>query len=173
MIEVAPNLFVGNAIDWETGIRDRSTGDPKPGWRVVQACKEPYHRKALGYVSRGAPRDHAEYLWANRENRLILNMVDVEDARFFAPTMIDNALDYIGHMLAEGHKLLLHCNQGGSRAPGLALLYLHTRAGEFTGMTYQRAEEVFREDVYPNYQPAKGIRDYLISHWDDKHAVAA
>lgn len=161
MIEVAPRLFVGNQLDYETKIKG------KDGWRVVQCCKEPYHREALGYTGRGAPRDHAEYLYALRDERLILNMVDVADARFFAPDMIDAALDFIAGTLAPGDvKVLVHCNQGGSRAPGLALLYLRKVGGLYGGMTYDAAEEFFR-GIYPNYQPAKGIRDYLIAHWDD------
>jgi hypothetical protein len=55
MIEVMPRLYVGNQIDWETNVKHKGTGNPKPGWSVVQACKEPYHREALGYIGRGAP----------------------------------------------------------------------------------------------------------------------
>ena len=55
MIEIAPNLFVGNQLDYE---RTAKFGN----WAIVQACKEPYHRAAVGYNGMGAPRDHAEYL---------------------------------------------------------------------------------------------------------------
>lgn len=48
MIEVHPNLFVGSQDD-EAAIRGH------PSWFVVHACKEPYHRQALGYTSQGAP----------------------------------------------------------------------------------------------------------------------
>jgi hypothetical protein len=166
MIEVMPRLYVGNQIDWETNVKHKGTGNPKPGWSVVQACKEPYHREALGYVCRGAPRDHAEYLWANRDKRLILNMVDVDDPSYIRPEMIDNALDFIQSALVGGcDKVLIHCNQGGSRAPGLALFYMHQREGIYP-VGYEPAEHLFR-DVYPNFQPAGGIRGYLIAHWDD------
>lgn len=162
MIEVAPRLYVGNQLDYETKVKG------KDGWRIVQCAKDPYHRQALGYTGRAAPRDHAEYLWANRDNRLILNMVDVEDPAYIRPEMIDNALDFIGHALAQGNvKVLVHCNQGGSRAPGLALLYLRNRAEMYGDMSYEETEEFFR-GIYPNYQPAGGIRGYLIAHWDDQ-----
>ena len=46
MIEIHQNLFVGDASDYEQIVRWED------GWRVVHACREPYHRKALGYTGR-------------------------------------------------------------------------------------------------------------------------
>jgi hypothetical protein len=46
MIEVYQNLFVGSQND-EVAIRGLS------GWFVIHACKEPYHRQALGNTSIG------------------------------------------------------------------------------------------------------------------------
>ena len=85
MIKVLSNLFVGSQDD-EAAIRGQS------GWFVVHACKEPYHRQALGYSGRGAPKDHPEYLTARRTGCLILNLVDVNDANFIAQEIIDAAL---------------------------------------------------------------------------------
>jgi hypothetical protein len=45
-------------------------------WFVVHACKEPYHRKELGYTGRAAPKEHPEYLICRRPGRLILNLID-------------------------------------------------------------------------------------------------
>lgn len=78
MIEVKSNLFVGSQDD-EAAIRGQG------GWFVVHACKEPYHRQALGYSGRGAPKDHPEYLIARREGRLILNLVDVDNVSYIPP----------------------------------------------------------------------------------------
>ena len=64
MIEVDKNLFVGAEID-EHRIRGQSD------WYVIHACKEPFHRQALGYSGRAASKDHPEYLIARREGRLI------------------------------------------------------------------------------------------------------
>lgn len=47
MIEVHPGFFVGDEAD-EQRVRGQ------PGWFFIHACKEPYHRQALG--SRGVPR---------------------------------------------------------------------------------------------------------------------
>lgn len=116
MLEVHSGLFVGDEAD-----ERHARGEP--GWFFVHACKEPYHRQALGYTGRAASKDDPEYLIARRDGRLILNLVDVADVNYVAPEIIDTALDVI-HAQLNSTKVLLHCNQGQSRSPSIALLYL-------------------------------------------------
>lgn len=158
MIEVYPNLFVGDQSDYEINVAAQE------GWAVVHACKEPYHRQALGYRGRGAPKDHPEYLVARRGNRLILNIVDANDPAFFAKEMIDAALDFIDEALAKGLKVLVQCNQGESRSPSIALLYMAARLGALPTESLESAEEQFKA-IYPNYYPKLGIRGHLRQYW--------
>lgn len=162
MIEIVPHLFVGNQLDYEKRIKDNDL------WWVLHACKEPYHREALGYNGLGGPREHHEYLFAYRDDgrRLILNMVDAPKPQFFADGMMDEAIAFIGRALEVGADVLVHCNQGGSRAPGLALLYLRRRHADWmdADIDFETAEDMFR-GLYPQYQPANGIREYLRQHW--------
>lgn len=166
MIEVSPRLYVGSAEDYESEVAG------KPGWFVVQACKDPYHRQALGYTGRGAPTDHAEYLLARRGNRLILNMVDADKPEFFRDEMIDPALAFVWHNIRQGHKVLIHCNQGLSRAPGLALLHLRL-SGAALPAGFDEAEVAFKERIYPPYEPKEGIRGYVRMRWGRAEAKAA
>lgn len=158
MREVAPGLFVGSQYDYEA-IKDED------GWAVVHACKEPFHRAALGYTGRGAPKDHDEYLFARRGDRLMLNLVDVDDPQYVRPEIIDAALDFIADCLADGKKVLVHCNQGASRGPSIGFAYLAKR-GDFTGETHGAAEEAFKT-MYPDYAPAKGMREFLRDNWSE------
>ena len=158
MIEVYPDLFVGDQQDYDRNVATQE------GWAVVHACKEPYHRQALGYQSRGAPKNHPEYLVARRENRLILNIVDADNPAFFAREMIDAALDFIDESLAKGLKVLVHCNQGESRSPSIALLYLAARLGALPTESLEAAEAQFRT-IYSNYRPKAGIRGHLGQYW--------
>lgn len=151
MIEVAPKLFVGGGEDFES-IR----GEPE--WKILQCAKEPWHREALGYTGRGAPKNDKEYLWAYRGNRLILNMVDAPQFMFFNPAMIEEGLTFISDAHHHGKKVLVHCNQGNSRAPGMALLYMRRRG--LIDLNYEYALAYF-ESVYPNYAPGKGMDDYV------------
>jgi len=158
MREVAPGLFVGNERD-EQEIRG------KDGWAFVHACKEPYHREALGYTERGAPKEHVEYLYAQRGDRLCLNLVDVADPKYVHAEIVNTALDFIADRLAEGKRVLVHCNQGMSRGPSIAFSYL-AKQGLLGYGTHAKAEDRFR-DLYPDYAPAEGMRGFLRQNWDD------
>lgn len=94
MIKIHKNLFVGAETD-EQQLRGQK------GWFFIHACKEPYHRNALGYLGRGAPKDHAEYLIAHREGRLILNLVDTPDVKYIDPSIIDAAIETIHQHIQE------------------------------------------------------------------------
>lgn len=159
MIEIYPNLFVGNQDDYELDVSRQS------GWAVVHACKEPYHRAALGYSGRGAPKEHPEYLVAYRGNRLILNMVDVDNPAYIPQEIVDAALKFIAEKLAENQKVLVHCNQGMSRSPAIGLLYLVKHTDKLPKDTFAAAEHVFRE-IYHLYSPAAGVRGFMQEKWD-------
>ena len=153
MIEVHKNLFVGSQ-------GDASSIHGHNGWFVVHACKEPYHRQALGYTGRGAPKSHPEYLIARRESRLILNLVDVDDVNYIAAEIIDAALSGIDQNIGS-KKVLVHCNQGFSRSPAIAFLYLLKFTELFRG---KNCQQDFVQ-LYPHYAPAKGMADYVTINW--------
>lgn len=172
MIEVFPNLFVGAADDlmYAAGPGGAGTGDVAPGWFVISAAKEPWHREALGYKERGAPKDHPEYLVARRDRRLILNLVDVEDPAYIREEIIGAALGAIDAAMDAGDKVLLHCNQGHSRAPSIALLWL--RWGEkspvcpFMAQLHPDSAMVAFGEIYQGFSPAGGMAAYIRNHWD-------
>ena len=159
MIEVTPGLFVGNQLD------ERHVRNKKPAWAVLHCAKDPYHREAVGYTG-GAPKDHPEYLFAYRDEgmRLCLNMIDAPKPEFFADAMIVEGLKFIEAHLRAERSVLVHCNQGGSRGPSMALLYLRGRATPWRDMEFEDAEEAFGT-IYLPYQPASGIREYVRSKW--------
>jgi predicted protein tyrosine phosphatase len=129
----------------------------------VHACKEPHHRSILGYTGRGAPKDDPEYLFAERGNRLALNIVDAPSSIFFDKSMIDKALNFIEQKLGEGLKVLVHCNEGRSRSASLCLLYL-IKLGIIKGDTLEDCEAEFMK-VYPEYMSGAGMRGFVKNHW--------
>ena len=156
MIEVCPNLHVGSERD-EQSIRGQA------GWFFIHACKEPYHRQALGYTGRAAAKTHAEYLIARRNGRLILNLVDVDDPSYISPEIVDAALDAVRNNIQHS-KILLHCNQGQSRSPGIALLYLLKHTDILGQKAMADAFAAFRA-IYPPYAPARGMAEYMRLNW--------
>lgn len=158
MIEVYPNLFVGNMYDYETIVAGQT------GWAVVHACKEPYHRLAVGYKSWSAPRNHPEWLVARRENRLMLCLLDLPVSLFIRKEMIDQALDFIDQARASDLKVMIHCVAGRSRGPSITLLYLATRLHALPTDSFESAEEHFRR-LYPRYHANRGIREHVRRNW--------
>lgn len=158
MIEIYPNLFIGMVEDYEVQAKG------KLGWLTVHACKEPYHRQALGYRSNGAPKGNPEYLIARRKNRLILNLVDVPNPAYISKDIIDAALEFIHAGMRNSCKVLVHCNLGESRSPSIGVLYLSVYTDKLP-REFLPAEKKFRE-IYPLYNPSAGMRGFLIKNWD-------
>ncbi len=157
MVEIYENLFIGSADDYEKDVRFRE------GWEVVHACREPYHRRALGYTGRGAPKHHPEYLIARRENRIILNLIDAGTPKYIPKEIIDASLEFISTAIAFQHKCLVHCNQGFSRAPSLGFLFLASK-----GLLSENFDEAFGEflQLYPYYNPGNGMYCFVKDNWN-------
>ncbi len=102
---------------------------------------------------------------AESGDRLILNIVDADDPAFFDRGMILQALDFIDDAIGRGSRVLVHCNEGRSRSPSIALLYMASRAGALPTSSLEDAEKAFG-DLYPSYAPNGGIRGHLAQNWD-------
>ncbi len=169
MIEISENLYVGAQTDLVHALdHDHIDGKEhvKSNWFVISSAKEPWHRQALGYTSRAVAKDHPEYLIAHRPGRLILNLVDVDDPAYIRSEIVEAAMTEIDRHLADGKKVLIHCNQGQSRAPTLGLLYLRRTSADYADLTHEQGAAMFRA-TYPAYAPAKGMALYSQQHWDD------
>jgi len=157
MIEVYKNIFVGDQNDYEFKVKQLDD------WAVVHACKEPYHRQALGYTGRAANKNHPEYLFAIRGNCLILNLVDVDNPDWISPIIINKTMEFIDEAIENGKSVLIHCNQGMSRSAGIGFLYL-AHIGFFSGMSFEKSEKKYIE-LYPPYNPARGIHEFIKINW--------
>ncbi|XMB73000.1 dual specificity protein phosphatase [Mycoplasmatota bacterium WC30] len=160
MIEIYKNLYIGNQIDYESLV-------DKDSYFIVQACKDPYHREALGYTGRGALKTHPEYYFAYRQNKLICNLVDVANPDYIPDTIINEALNFIYKHISKGERVFVHCNQGMSRSAVIGLMYLKEIGA--VPRDFLNAENKYRE-IYPLYNPANGMRMYAYNNWD-KHLL--
>lgn len=158
MIEVHSNLFVGNETDASVALKEDD-------WYIIHACKEPFHRQALGYSGRAAPKNHPEYLIARRNGRLVLNLVDVPDPAYIAKEIMDAAVEAIAENIPR-KKVLVHCNQGMSRSPTIALLYLLKHTNELNTSSFIGIVESFKAK-YPAYTPAGGVAGFVERYWQD------
>lgn len=165
MKKIINGLFVGNQEDYESHVKNISSKDVIECWAYVLAAKEPFHRAAIGYKGRACDKSHPEYLIARRDNNLVLNLVDAPKSEFFNKDIIDTALDFIEEQLKERHmSVLICCNQGESRSPSLALLYL-IKHGLIEGDTLEDVEAEFLK-VYPEYNPGTGMRGFVKENFE-------
>ncbi|MHB1798537.1 MAG: hypothetical protein ACYCUI_09570 [Vulcanimicrobiaceae bacterium] len=133
-------------------------------WAVVHACKVPCHQRAVGY--RGSlPSTHPNYLALSNSQNLFLNIIDPPKP-LFMPASFDVFLSFADREWLVGRKLLIHCNQGESRAPSLALLFLAKRRSALSNSSYSAARLEF-ERLYPAYNPSLGIQAYLTGNWHE------
>ena len=149
MKEIHKSLYVGGDSDYEK-VKEN------PDWRVLRACKDGPggHREIIGYQERSAPKGPT-YLFVERPRKLILNMVDSDSPDYFPDSMVDKALAFVSDNIRLGHKVLIACNRGESRAPSLGLLWLVLNGLLPPGGAFHRFKK-----LYPDYDPAPGIKIY-------------
>jgi hypothetical protein len=156
MIEVYHNIFIGT--------EQNCRYDSPEGWAYIHACKHPCHTRIVGYNG-SLPRTHPNYLIMEKGNHLALNMVDMEielSPIFTNPIIISAIKFFETHIPSK--KILIHCNQGLSRAPSIALIYLANK-GIIKNGTFNEAFHDFIE-LYKLYQPGKGIGLYINRNWN-------
>jgi predicted protein tyrosine phosphatase len=133
-------------------------------WAIIHACKEPYHRQALGYSGRAVSKTHPEYLIARRDNRLILNLIDANDPAYIPDEIMNASVEFIQEHLRAGQRVLVHCNQGLSRSPAIAMLYLGSYTERLSRTSFDQALASFQE-MYPPFAPEAGILGFLRRRW--------
>ncbi|MDI6737993.1 MAG: dual specificity protein phosphatase [Nanoarchaeota archaeon] len=156
MIEVFKNLYVGNETNCFQELKEE--------WAVIHACKSPCHQRKVGYKG-SLPQNHPEYLISEKDNHLYLNIVDMPNTLSpkYTDPIINRAIQFIEQNIST-KKVLIHCNQGESRAPSIALIYLANK-GIIQKANFEGAIKQFKER-YTNYSPARGIYSYMKVNWE-------
>lgn len=157
MKEIIKNLYIVTVEDYE----EYKLNDE---FMFLSCCKEPIHRKVVGYTGRACDKLNPEYMFAYRDNLLALNLVDANSSAFFSDIIIDEAINFIGKNIGN-KKVLVFCNKAESRSPSIVFLYL-TTTGKYINMSYEEAKTRFKW-LYPEYNPSKGIDDYCRENWNE------
>lgn len=132
---------------------------------VLGCCKYPLHQQNArlsgaskdGYL-KIAPSE-PEYYFAERDHAVYCNLIDAESMEYIPDVIIERAIKFIADEIADGRNVLVVCNNGVSRSPSIALMYL-IRAGFFDARyTFDDVLKVFCKK-YPMYSPNKGMYDY-------------
>lgn len=127
---------------------------------VVHACKDPCHKQAVGYT-KTLDHTHAHYLCYEHGPHLYLNMID-PPLPLFKHATFTRFFAFVDQQIQQ-RSVVIHCNQGRSRAPSLALLYMAKRLRLLPDTDYHAARQAF-EAQFP-YFPGKGIETFLSTEW--------
>jgi predicted protein tyrosine phosphatase len=152
--EDGPKLYVGDLSACRAG---------GPDLAVIHAAKHPCHQRVVTYPAGSAPGEHPHYLALEDGADLFLNMIDAPTPKYFRAELFGYARAFVAAQRAAGRSVLIHCNQGLSRAPGVALVVL---AGEgiLPADDYATAAQWFTR-LYPFYAPGEGLRQFLAAEW--------
>lgn len=153
MVEVYDKVYIGTEASCRPGSSELV---------VVHACKAPCHQQAVGY-RRSLPPQHPHYLVLRHQYDLFLNIIDPPVPLFKIETFVA-FLQFAGEHYDRGASVLIHCNQGESRAPtlGLVLLAKHLRA--IPSDSFSSALNAFGR-LYDAYRPGSGIQQFLAVNW--------
>jgi len=153
MVTVHDRLYIGDV------------GSCRPGsalQAVVHACKSPCHQRSVGYTGSLSPM-HPHYLVLRDPYDLYLNIIDPPVPLFKIETFVQFLL-FAGEHHDRGASVLIHCNQGESRAPTLALLFLAKHLRVIPNGSFSDAKDVFAS-LYAGYRPGAGIQQFLTTNW--------
>ena len=157
MIQIeGTNLYIGN--------RDDSRVRTDPGWAVVNTAKT-VHCEIMGWGN-VTPREHPNYLSFEEGQLLSFNWVDGKAFLYnmSGPAAFIRAMDFIDRWSPE-KSVLINCDQGQSRSPTVALLYLAKRLHVIPDGSFEEARVAF-QSIYPSYSPS-GIADFVADHWNE------
>jgi len=156
ILQVHSKIYVGSD--------QRCTFAGQGDWAVIHACKHPCHVAMVGYRG-NLSKTHPNYLIAEKGKHLALNMVDMEQELhpIFTNPIMKTAMIFIEKYI-DINNILIHCNQGQSRSPSIALIYL-ARKSVINNDSYSTATKDFVQ-LYQNYQPGNGITAYMRKNWD-------
>jgi hypothetical protein len=161
--QIIDRVFSGGDKDYEK-VKDRED------FSIIRCAKygPGGHKDILKYTSRAAPPGKDRYWVREGDHLLALNMIDSDDPSHFPPEMIRAGLDFAKEEYDKGRQVGFFCNQGESRGPSMALMFLRS-IGELPH-PFLQSVKVFNT-LYPKYEPNAGIKQFCRSHWAEYNDI--
>lgn len=152
MISIIDKLYIGS----ETDCLNKNNK-----WAIIHACKYPCYENKLLEIQ----PHNSNYLKIEEPNNLYLNIIDPPYPLFKLETF-QIFLGFTTMHWNNNQTILIHCNQGFSRAPSLALVFLAKYLKYIDNSSYDVAKHEFLK-LFPQYKPNTGIKNYLRVHWHE------
>ena len=159
MIEIYKNLYVGDDSDY-LKISHRE------GWSALRPIKfgPGGHKSILRYTTQAAPEGPNYLVATSGKNHMALNMIDLDDPKYFDWGMIVTGLKFVKDRLEYGDKVFVGCNAGHSRGPTMGLMFLRT-IGDMP-YKFTKAEKIYKT-LYPPFSPDEGIFGFAKMNWNN------
>jgi len=154
-----PDLYVGQVVELPKLLQNVSL------WNFVNLSSV-WHRQYHNW-DHGSDSTSKCYVFHEDSGFVSLNWVD-GPARYFdyqgeGVQRVEKVLRFIKTSLNIGKKVFICCDQGQSRSPSVALLYMAV-TGRLRKDTYQNAQVEFLFH-YPPYKPGEGMKEFLEKNW--------
>ncbi len=132
---------------------------------VLHCCKNPCHAKKHGQKPDTKSDTYlADSFQENGREHCLLNMID-PPAPLFKLAMFEKAIAWARVQILAGKRLMIHCNEGKSRAPSMALVIAAHLLGIIPSASYEAAIAEFENQTGIPYEPGAGIRRFLADNW--------
>lgn len=152
------NLYIGTFSEAQTALNQ--------GMRIISCTRNDSkdlfsHKVMVGWRGSSCSKSNPSYLIYQTKDKNItsLNITDANSASYFSDKLIDPVVRHIHDSLQDGKAVYIYCSKCESRSPSLALLYLKA----LKILKSDNPIEEFKINYYPNYNPNKGIRDYILN----------
>jgi len=152
--KILDRLYIGEMTDCQGVGED---------WFVVHACRNPCYCNACGTPDPNGP----DYLSKQVGQHLYLNIIDPPSAALFYRKTFDDFLLFAKRAQAGKKPFLIHSNQGHSRAPTLAILFLAKSLRKLPDTSFDDAVDAFEVIVGQPYVAAEGIQTWMREHWSE------
>lgn len=153
--QIYPNIWVA---DMEGCTMRLPINGDRAAFRV-HACKHPCHHGMVG----DPPASDKHYLTYEKDDEVYMNLIDAK-LPYFQRASFDHFLRKAREHWMLGRPLLIHCNQGASRAPTLALLFMAKCIKVLSDASYDDAWDDFEKKCGP-YTPSAGIEQWVRENW--------
>lgn len=120
------------------------------------------HKERLEYTR--PPKEKSYYIKFEDKKHLYINWVDEPTGKYFKVETFIEAMNFIDKFISQNKKIFIHCDQGQSRSPALAMTYLAKRT-DFLGDEFDQAYNGFKQ-IYPNFNPS-GIIKFIENNWEE------
>lgn len=107
----------------------------------------------------------------HEEPRLLsVNWVDAREPKYFdylgnGVWVVERILDFLDRTADQSR--LIMCDKGISRSPSIALTYIYKRFVKDFDRDFLEIEALFRGNYFYEYQPGRGIEQFLMTHWQE------